>query len=47
MGDFLSHSADNRDLNYANIFSEGEEDVSLIELSFIMQQGVEGMKKLL
>jgi hypothetical protein len=23
-GYFLSHSADNRDLNYANIFSEGK-----------------------
>lgn len=31
MGDFYRIPADNRDLNYAQYFSEGEQDVSLIE----------------
>ena len=31
MGDFYRIPADNRDLNYAQYFSEGEKDVSLIE----------------
>jgi UDP-glucose 4-epimerase len=30
-GRFTPYSADNRDLNYAQYFSEGEQDVSLIE----------------
>lgn len=50
MGDFYRIPADNRDLNYASYFSEGEEDVSLIEdyhSHNTEQQGVEGMKKLL
>lgn len=50
MGDFYRIPADNRDLNYAQYFSEGEEDVSLIEdyhSHNTEQQGVEGMKKLL
>ncbi|WP_035650381.1 MULTISPECIES: polysaccharide biosynthesis protein [unclassified Flavobacterium] len=50
MGDFYRIPADNRDLNYAQYFSEGEEDVSLIEdyhSHNTEQQGVEGMKRLL
>lgn len=50
MGEFYRIPADNRDLNYAQYFSEGEEDVSLIEdyhSHNAEQQGVEGMKKLL
>ena len=50
MGDFYRIPADNRDLNYAQYFSEGEEDISLIEdyhSHNTEQQGVEGMKKLL
>ena len=50
MGDFYRIPADNRDLNYAQYFSEGEEDVSLVEdyhSHNTEQQGVEGMKKLL
>ena len=50
MGDFYRIPADNRDLNYAQYFSEGEEDVSLIEdyhSHNTEQLGVEGMKKLL
>ncbi|WP_289663030.1 polysaccharide biosynthesis protein [Flavobacterium panacagri] len=50
MGDFYRIPADNRDLNYAQYFSEGEEDVSLIEdyhSHNTEQQGVDGMKKLL
>lgn len=31
MGDFFRIPADNRDLNYAQYFSEGEKDISLIE----------------
>jgi UDP-N-acetylglucosamine 4,6-dehydratase len=50
MGDFYRVPADNRDLNYAKYFSEGEQDVSLIEdyhSHNTEQQGVEGLKKLL
>jgi len=50
MGDFYRIPADNRNLNYARYFSEGEEDVSLIEdyhSHNAEQQDVEGMKKLL
>jgi UDP-N-acetylglucosamine 4,6-dehydratase len=47
---FYRIPADNRDLNYAQYFSEGEQDVSKIEdyhSHNTTQQGVEGMKKLL
>lgn len=50
MGNFFRIPADNRDLNYARYFSEGEQDVSKIEdyhSHNAVQQGVEGMKKLL
>ncbi|MFV8270525.1 polysaccharide biosynthesis protein [Flavobacterium sp. GT2N3] len=50
MGDFYRIPADNRDLNYAQYFSEGEQDVSLSEdyhSHSTEQLGVEGMKKLL
>jgi UDP-N-acetylglucosamine 4,6-dehydratase len=50
MGDFYRIPADNRDLNYAQYFSEGKEDVSTIEdyhSHNTEQLGVEGMKKLL
>ena len=50
MGNFYRIPADNRDLNYARYFSEGEQDVSKIEdyhSHNAEQQGVEGMKKLL
>ena len=50
MGEFYRIPADNRDLNYAQYFSEGEEDVSVIEdyhSHNTQQLGVEGMKKLL
>lgn len=50
MGDFYRIPADNRDLNYAQYFSEGVEDVSKIEdyhSHNTTQQNVEGMKKLL
>jgi UDP-N-acetylglucosamine 4,6-dehydratase/5-epimerase len=50
MGEFYRIPADNRNLNYAQYFSEGEEDVSLIEdyhSQNTLQQDVEGMKKLL
>ncbi|SHM93935.1 UDP-glucose 4-epimerase [Flavobacterium xinjiangense] len=50
MGDFYRIPADNRDLNYAQYFSEGEQDVSLIEdyhSHNTVQQDVVGMKKLL
>jgi len=50
MGEFYRIPADNRDLNYAQYFSEGETDVSEIEdyhSHNTVQQGVEGMKKLL
>lgn len=50
MGDFYRIPADNRDLNYAQYFSEGEKDISLIEdyhSQNTTQESVEGMKKLL
>jgi UDP-glucose 4-epimerase len=50
MGDFYRVPADNRDLNYAQYFSEGETDLASIEdyhSHNTQQQGVEGMKKLL
>lgn len=50
MGNFYRVPADNRDLNYAKYFSEGEEDVSRIEdyhSHNTEQQGVEGLKKLI
>lgn len=50
MGEFYRVPADNRDLNYAQYFSEGEQDISTIEdyhSHNTEQLGVEGMKKLL
>jgi len=50
MDAFYRIPADNRDLNYARYFSEGEEDVAEIEdyhSHNTEQQNVEGMKKLL
>jgi UDP-N-acetylglucosamine 4,6-dehydratase/5-epimerase len=50
MGDFYRIPADNRDLNYAQYFSEGESAVSIIEdyhSHNTKQENVEGMKKLL
>jgi UDP-glucose 4-epimerase len=50
MGNFYRIPADNRDLNYAQYFSEGEQDVSVIEdyhSHNTVQQDVEGMKQLL
>ncbi|MNQ84716.1 UDP-glucose 4-epimerase [compost metagenome] len=50
MGEFYRIPADNRDLNYAQYFSEGEEKISVIEdyhSHNTEQQGVEGMKRLL
>lgn len=50
MGKFFRIPADNRDLNYAQYFSEGEQAVSVIEdyhSHNTIQLGVEGMKKLL
>ncbi|AOM76923.1 polysaccharide biosynthesis protein [Pedobacter steynii] len=49
MGEFYRVPADNRDLNYAQYFSEGETDISKIEdyhSHNTEQLGVEGMKKL-
>ncbi|MGL2995215.1 polysaccharide biosynthesis protein [Flavobacterium sp. TSSA_36] len=50
MGEFYRIPADNRDLNYAQYFSEGVKEVSVIEdyhSHNTEQLGVEGMKKLL
>jgi UDP-glucose 4-epimerase len=50
MGEFYRIPADNRNLNYAQYFSEGEQDVSLIEdyhSHNTEQLAVEGIKKLL
>lgn len=50
MGEFYRIPADNRNLNYAQYFSEGGEDVSIVEdyhSHNTQQQNVEGMKKLL
>ena len=50
MGDFYRIPADNRDLNYAQYFSEGEKEIAEIEdynSHNTTQEDVEGMKKLL
>ena len=50
MGNFYRVPADNRDLNYAQYFSEGEVDISTIEdyhSHNAKQEDIEGMKKLL
>jgi UDP-N-acetylglucosamine 4,6-dehydratase/5-epimerase len=50
MGNFYRIPADNRDLNYAQYFSEGKEDVSKLEdyhSHNAKQEDIEGMKKLL
>ena len=50
MGEFYRVPADNRDLNYAKYFSEGEKDVSKIEdyhSHNTKQEGVEGLKNLI
>lgn len=50
MGNFYRIPADNRDLNYAKYFSEGEQDISTVEdyhSHNTEQQDVEGLKKLL
>ena len=50
MGDFYRIPADNRNLNYAKYFSEGEEGISEVEdynSHNTDQQGVDGMKDLL
>ncbi|WP_445749703.1 polysaccharide biosynthesis protein [Polaribacter sp.] len=50
MGEFYRIPADNRDLNYARYFSEGEEDISKVEdyhSHNTDQRDVEGMKELL
>jgi len=50
MGDFYRIAADNRDLNYARYFSEGQDDISKVEdyhSHNTEQLGVEEIKKLL
>ena len=50
MGDFYRIPADNRDLNYAKYFSEGEQDMSKVEdyhSHNTEQEGVEGLKRLI
>jgi len=50
MGEFYRIPADNRDLNYAQYFSEGEKDISKIEdyhSHNTKQEDVDGMKNLL
>ena len=50
MGEFYRIPADNRNLNYAGYFSEGEQDVSVLEdyhSHNTVQKDVEGIKKLL
>ncbi len=50
MGDFYRIPADNRDLNYAKYFSEGDRDISKVEdyhSHNTSQEDVEGLKKLL
>ncbi|NEW78106.1 MAG: polysaccharide biosynthesis protein [Gelidibacter sp.] len=50
MGEFYRVPADNRDLNYARYFSEGKEDVSIVEdyhSHNTQRLGVEATKKLL
>jgi UDP-N-acetylglucosamine 4,6-dehydratase len=50
MGDFYRIPADNRDLNYAKFFSEGEKDIANV-LDYhshnAEQQGVDGLKRLI
>lgn len=49
MGDFYRIPADNRDLNYAKYFSEGDEEIAVIEdyhSHNTEQQGVAGLKQL-
>lgn len=50
MGDFYRVPADNRDLNYAQYFSEGEKEIAVIEdyhSHNTEQQGIDGLKKLI
>jgi len=50
MGHFYRIPADNRDLNYAKYFSEGDRDISKVEdyhSHNTAQEDVEGLKKLL
>lgn len=50
LGDYFRIPADNRDLNYANYFSEGESDLSLVEdyhSHNTEQLDISGMKQLL
>ena len=50
MGDFYRIPADNRDLNYAKYFSEGEEEIAIIEdyhSHNTLQKDVNGLKELL
>jgi UDP-glucose 4-epimerase len=50
MGDFYRIPADNRDLNYAKYFSEGEKEVAIVEdyhSHNTEQLGIQGMVKLL
>lgn len=50
MGDYYRIPADNRDLNYANYFSEGEMDMNKVEdyhSHNTERLNIEGMKKLL
>uniref|UniRef100_UPI003566CE8B polysaccharide biosynthesis protein n=1 Tax=Lutibacter sp. TaxID=1925666 RepID=UPI003566CE8B len=50
MGEFYRVPADNRDLNYARYFSEGEQNIAEIEdyhSHNTIQQDVEGVKKML
>ena len=50
MGDYYRIPADNRDLNYEQYFSEGEEDISQVEEYHshnTTRLDVEGTKKLL
>lgn len=50
MGEFYRIPADNRDLNYAKYFVEGQKDISTVEdyhSHNTEQQGVEGLKKLI
>lgn len=50
MGDFYRVPADNRDLNYAQYFSKGEEDIALIEdyhSHNTEQQNIDSIKKML
>lgn len=50
MGDFYRIPADNRDLNYAKYFSEGERNIAVIEdyhSHNTKQEGVEGLKRLI